>query len=108
MTAMKIPVTLHNHCIETAGKRLYEKMMGRYFQKGISEEERADVENRMEALLFFLEHVDFGVLRHHYPELNGTVKNQVTLDIDLQGATVHIRSHDRNLPVPFTVGSVGK
>jgi hypothetical protein len=104
---MQISVTIENHCIETASKRLYEKLMGRYFKKDVSEEERVEVESRMEALLFFLEQADFGVLRHQYPELNGLVKNQVILDIDLQGATVRICSQDRILPVPLKVGPMG-
>ena len=101
---MEIPLTIEKHCIETASKRLYEKLMGRYFKKDISDKERAEVENRVEALLFFLAHADFGVLRHQYPELNGSVKNQVILNIDLQGAKVHIRSRDQNLPVLFRPG----
>ena len=104
---MEISVAIENHCIETASKRLYEKLTGRCFKKDISDGERTEVENRLEALLFFLEHADFGVLRHHYPELNGSVKHQVILDIDLQGATVHIRSRNQNLPVPFKVGPIG-
>jgi len=101
---MEIPVTIEHHCIETASRRLYESLITLYFKGTVSDPKRADVENRLEALLFFLEHADFSVLRHRYPELNGTVKSRVILNVDAERKTVEIHCQGSRFPVPFKQG----
>jgi hypothetical protein len=98
---MEIPVTIDKHCIETEAGRLYEKLMGRYFRKTVSDREKWIVERQIEALLFFLEHADFGSLRHQHSELNGTMKTQVVLDIDTEEKNIVIRRPGKEISVPF-------
>ncbi|MFH2067412.1 MAG: hypothetical protein ABIK15_19585 [Pseudomonadota bacterium] len=105
---MEIPITIEKHCIETTARRLYEKLMGRYFGKSISGREKRIVEDRMEAILFFLEHADFGSLRHQHSELNGTMKTQVVLDIDTKKKNIAIRWEGKEIPVSFRDGHDGE
>jgi len=101
---VEIPITIDKHCIETEAGRLYEKLLGRYFRKTVSDREKKICENQIEALLFFLEHADFGSLRHQHTELNGTMKTQVLLDIDTAGKSMAIRVPGKEIFVPFRAG----
>ena len=79
MTIIEIGLELGKHCIETAAKKTYEKLVSGYFKASVSERESSEA--RIEALLFFLENADFGFLRSRYPELNGGNDCCVTLKV---------------------------
>lgn len=96
---MEIPITIEKHCIETEAGRLYEKLLGQYFRKTVSDQEKLIVERQIEALLFFLEHADFSQLRHQHSELNGTMKTQLVLDIDTEGKNIVIRWPGKEIAV---------
>jgi len=98
---MEIPIIIEKHCIETEARRLYEKLLGRYFGKSVSVQRKAVLENQIDAILFFLENADFRELRHQHSELNGTSKNQVVLEVNKQEKSIHIHCLEKDISVPF-------
>lgn len=60
---MQIELELRNHCIQTAAKRAYEKMLSRYLSRNIDDHEAVILENQIEGLMFFLQKADFQYLR---------------------------------------------
>jgi len=96
---MEIPITIEKHCIETEARRLYEKFLGRYFGKSVSDPEKAVLECQIEAILFFLENADFRELRHRHVELDGTSRNQVVLDINTQEKSIRIHCQGKDISV---------
>jgi len=69
---MDIQFQMTSLCIQTEARKRYERLMGEYFKQAGSGRNLSDMEERIEALLYFLEHADFGYLRSTYPFLNGT------------------------------------
>ena len=70
--SMDIQFRMTSLCIQTEAKKRYERLMGEYFKQAGSGSNLSDMEERIEALLYFLEHADFGYLRSTYPFLNGS------------------------------------
>jgi len=81
---MQIIIKLRKHCIETETKKEYEKLIKRYFNKKLFNDEKKFIEDRIEPLKFFIEHADFSILRSNFPELNGNNDLQIVLDIPNQ------------------------
>ena len=76
-----IEIELKKHCIETEAKRTYERLLNRYFDKSLSDHDRAILQEQIEGIKFFLEHADFRRLRSQYPELDGKHTIRLTLKI---------------------------
>lgn len=72
-------LSLDRYCIETASKRTYEALIGRYFSKTSSQAEKDRIAGQIECLSRFVRRADFRVLRHAYPDLNGGNKLVVTV-----------------------------
>jgi hypothetical protein len=72
-------LTLEKHCIETALKRLHNRLMSEYFKaKG----ESPEVEKKIELIGQVLTDLDFSHLRTRFPALAGHSDKDVTLIID--------------------------
>jgi hypothetical protein len=69
---IEITLNLKRHCIKTGTKKIYESLINDYF-KGLyaDDNEKIIVENKIEALKFFLEHGDFIRIRSANHELSG-------------------------------------
>ncbi len=78
---MKIFLPLKKHCIETGAKKEYGRLLNIYFSNTCSENENAVIEEKIEALKFFLENADFSRIRGDYSELCGTYELTVKLNI---------------------------
>ena len=76
---MDIELKLTHHCIQTAAKMTYERLLNRYFDADVAEKDRAQIENEIEVLKHFLEHADFATLRSRYTELSGGKDHSVIL-----------------------------
>jgi hypothetical protein len=71
LEAMDIEFQMTSLCIQTEARKRYERLMSEYFKQAGPGGDLSDLEERIEALLYFLEHADFGYLRSTYPFLNG-------------------------------------
>ena len=69
---MEIQFKITSHCIQTEAKKRYEQLLSEYFKQAGSASDLSELEGRIEALLYFLEHADFRHLRSTYPILNGS------------------------------------
>jgi hypothetical protein len=78
---VEIRIDLNGYCIETGTKRTYERLLGQYFDKFISERDRSILEERIEGITFFLKHADFKHIRSRCPELNGEQMIRLILKI---------------------------
>ena len=80
-SAMQIKMILDNQCIEGTAKRTYERAVSRCLRQRRPGENIRKIEDEVEGLRYFLEHVDFGYLRGWFPELSGYRKATVILNI---------------------------
>lgn len=62
-------LTLKNRCIQKESESRCEALIKDYFRKNVSEHEKEIMEQKLSALKFFLETVDFPRLRAAFPEL---------------------------------------
>ena len=92
---MKIEIMLKQHCIKTGVKRRYSKLLNRYFNNVISDQEKVEIETKIEALKFFLENADFDQLRFVYPELSGFDELTIMLKIPENHHEITIAYKDR-------------
>ena len=76
---MEIELLLHDHCIETAAKRMYARLLAMCLKNRTVSVSESDPELQVEGLKYFLERVDFGYLRSRFPELNGFPSTRVVL-----------------------------
>ena len=63
---MEMILDTSRHCIETASKKEYERLIQQYFKACSSEKENILMEQRIEALAYLLKHADFPGLRNQY------------------------------------------
>jgi hypothetical protein len=68
---MEFFFNLKDHCVETEGKQMYERMIRCYLSKSCTEEEKSAIESQMDLLKYFLENADFRKIRSAYPSLAG-------------------------------------
>jgi hypothetical protein len=82
---------IKKHCIETAAKKEYERLVLDCLKKKSATRLRV-VEAQMNGLKYFLENADFAKLRHRYTELRGNAEQPVMLKIpeDYRGLTIMI------------------
>lgn len=67
---MNIKIPVNRRCIETAIKGQYNRAVSAYFKAG-KDEEKKDLESRIELLHNALETLDFNFLRNRYKDLRG-------------------------------------
>lgn len=75
---MDIRLDLSKHCIETEIKRIYNRVLSRYFKPGA---DKHTLEQTLEVTRHALEIFDFPSLRSLYPELTGKVAAEVVLSL---------------------------
>ncbi len=92
---MEIVLSLKNHCIETAAKKEYERLIQGYFKNKLKGKSWLEV--RIEALKYFLERADFSRLRSFYPELCGSVELPIKLKIPEDFQELKIIVKDRTI-----------
>jgi len=80
-----IKLDLSVHCIETETKRVYNKLLSKYFKE---EDGREEIEEKIEILKYSLEKLDFQKLRSTYPELAGGNNSHILILNDGKGQPV--------------------
>lgn len=75
---MNIKIPVKKHCIETGVKGQYNRAVSKYF-KAAKDQEKKDLESRIEVLHHALETLDFNFLRSRYRELRGESEADVRL-----------------------------
>ncbi|SDU20251.1 hypothetical protein [Desulfobacula phenolica] len=78
---MEIPLNLTHHCIETASKREYERMVRQCFKISDDDNERMPLENKISALIYFLENTDFSDLRNRCNKIYSDKKDEKKADL---------------------------
>ncbi|MFP4159723.1 MAG: hypothetical protein ACLFQ9_08110 [Desulfobacterales bacterium] len=86
---MNIKIPVHRHCIETAIKGQYNRAVSKYFKAG-RDEEKKDLESRIELLHHALETLDFNFLRNRYRDLRGESGADVYLGGDGENGQLYI------------------
>ncbi|MCK5541431.1 MAG: hypothetical protein KAI40_01980 [Desulfobacterales bacterium] len=74
---MEIIIDTSQHCIKTGSKKEYERLIRQYFKAGLCEKEKSIMEQQIEALIYFLENVDFSDLRNQYHKIGPSGKSSV-------------------------------
>ena len=85
---MEIILDLTRHCIETASKKKYERLIRQYFKT--NKKEKINIENQISALKYFLEKADFTELRNHCSNSN-SIKKKAVLIVAQPFKKIHIR-----------------
>lgn len=95
---MKFYFNLKTHCVETEGKKIYESLIRRYFDKSSLEEEKFQIETKMDVLKYFLENADFRGLRSKYPLLSGNADlSAVILDLSEQKEDIRLIMNEEQI-----------
>lgn len=71
---MEIPLNLTHNCIQTASKREYERLIRQCFKIFDADNESITLENKISALIFFLENADFSDLRNRFNKIDSDEK----------------------------------
>ena len=74
-----IKLDLSAHCIETETKKIYNRLISKYFKE---KDGRKEIEKKIEILKYVLEKFDFQKLRSTYPELAGGKNSHVLIFCD--------------------------
>ncbi|MFW6283844.1 MAG: hypothetical protein ACOC1H_00460 [Desulfosalsimonas sp.] len=75
---MNLKISTKRHCIETEVKHQYNRAVSKYF-KASAENEKKDLENRIDLLHHAIETLDFSFLRSRYPDLRGDSSAEIRL-----------------------------
>ena len=103
---VEIEIDIDGFCIETGSKRIYERLLGKCFDKAISGRDRSILEEQIDGITFFLKHADFKRLRSQYPEMNGERAIRLNLKIPKNKHEMTIEySGDEIAPFSNTVPS---
>jgi hypothetical protein len=79
---LRIRLDLSRHCIETAIRRRYNRLVNRALR---NEPGAADLETELELLQSALETLDFGRLRTEFTELGGHCSDLIELETEKPG-----------------------
>ncbi|MFO7964296.1 MAG: hypothetical protein R6U50_10280 [Desulfobacterales bacterium] len=79
---IRFKLNLSKYCIETALKRLHNKMISDYFN---AEEKMPTAEQKIEAVGRLLTELNFSSLRTRFPDLAGHSDKEILLNIDSSG-----------------------
>lgn len=76
-----VKLQIKDHCIETAAKHEFKRLMDDYFEAD-ADNETDSIEENIEILREFIEKADFARLRSSDPRLTGEIESVVYLDKD--------------------------
>jgi len=88
---MEIILDLTRHCIETASKKEYERLIRQYFKTTATQKEKIIIEKQINALKYFLEKADF-------PELRNRCTNTISVE---KKAVLIILQHFEKMHIRF-------
>jgi len=91
-----IDLDLSRHCIQTAVRRRYEKLLAAYFK---AETGRSTLETQIGLLQQALESLDFAVLRSHWPILAGG--RSITVCLGLAAGRILIETEGLSIQAPL-------
>lgn len=87
---MEMILDTSRHCIETASKKEYERLIQQYFKACSSGKEKSILEQRIDALAYLLKHADFPDLRNQYHAMgHSEIASILVIPRDLKD--MHIR-----------------
>jgi hypothetical protein len=92
----RIELDVSRHCIQTAARRRYEKILSDCLRSQVPDD---DLEKQLDLLRQALETLDFGLLRSRWPELAGGHRVNVGLSRAEGRIVVHIDT--RSFPAPL-------
>lgn len=95
----EIRLRTDKHCIETAAKRTYEKLLKQYFKQQVNTNASQLLEAQIEGLKLFLEEVDAKALRSTYPELDVGGNTEIILQIDPKNQELTLRFKEQSIQV---------
>lgn len=98
---MKIQLNTTRFCIGTSAKKKYEELLKTYFKFLGTKNDRLDLEEKIEGLKFFLEHVDISKFRNKYPQLDKSGNTDLILEIDTALHIFSIRFHESTINLPL-------
>jgi len=101
---MRILLDVNKHCIQTAVKRKYNRLISNYFKSGRTNDTKT-IESEISLLKQALENIDFAWLRAAYPELRGGSSHEIfistgsnnNINILINGKTVHATNQNHEL-----------
>jgi len=76
---MEITLDLHRHCIKTAVKQKYNRLIADYFKSSVENQEI--MESEIALLKTALENLDFGRLRSEFPALRGGGPEKISIGV---------------------------
>ena len=89
---MEFFFNLEDHCVETEGKKIYERLIRSLLNKSCHDEEKNAIELQMEHLKYFLENADFCKIRCAFPSLSGNGdRADVILDLSKEKKNITMR-----------------
>ena len=91
---MEIILDLTRHCIETASKKKYERLIRQYFKT--DKKEKSTIENQIRALKYFLENADFSELRNLCSNFD-SIEKKVVLIVLQPFEKMHVRFNNKTL-----------
>jgi hypothetical protein len=94
---MQIELELRNHCIQTAAKQAYERLLVRCLKGDLKEDESRQLEKQIECLVFLMTHADFNFLRSSYPDLDGHRHHRIRLNIPENVSDMTIQWDDQSV-----------
>jgi hypothetical protein len=92
-----IKLDLSVHCIEAETKKVYNRLLSKYFKE---KDGREEIEKKIEILKCSLEKLDFQKLRSTYPELAGGSDSYVLIHLDEKEQPV-IQINNKTIPAVF-------
>ncbi len=87
---MEILLDLSRHCIETASKKKYERLIRQYFKTKTFDKQKITTEKQISALKYFLENADFSELRNYFSD-SDSVEKKAWLIVSQHFENMHIR-----------------
>ncbi|MCD4718843.1 MAG: hypothetical protein K8S13_03160 [Desulfobacula sp.] len=87
---MEIILDLSRHCIETASKKKYERLIRQYFKTTDTQKENFILEDQISALKYFLEKADFSELRNRCSN-SDSVEKKAVLIVSQPFEKMHVR-----------------
>lgn len=93
---MQISLDLKTHCIQTAIRKKYNRLISKYFKLSPTDNIKP-IETEIAILKKALENLDFGWLRANYPELRGGGTDEILIEtgadnqitISINGRIIH-------------------
>jgi len=98
---MKIQLNTSKFCIGTGAKKSYEALLKHYFQFKGSQNDRLELENKIEGLKYFLENIDIPKIRSQFLELDQGGNTDVILEIDTDFPKFTVCFHNKTINLPL-------